>query len=154
MTVIDATAGLGRDAALMTLAGCHVTALERSPIIAALLQDGLDRAGAALAGLRVVRQDALHFIAEIPDADRPDVIYLDPMFPHRTKSALVSKEMRLCRLVTGDDPDAAQLLDLARSKARSRIVVKRPLRAPTLDGSKPAFDYRGKAVRFDVYLPR
>ena len=154
LTVIDATAGLGRDSALMALAGCRVTALERSPIIAALLRDGIDRAGAPLADLKLVRTDALEFLAAIPAADRPQVIYLDPMFPHRTKSALVCKEMRLTRLITGDDAEANQLLELARTKALGRIVVKRPLRAPTLSSAKPAFDYRGKAVRFDVYLPR
>ena len=43
-TVLDATAGLGRDAFRLAYHGCRVTALERSPILFALLQDGLERA--------------------------------------------------------------------------------------------------------------
>lgn len=152
LTVIDATAGLGSDAALMALAGCQVTALERSPILAALLQDGMDRAGASMSNLRLIQHDARIFLTS-PDIQRVQVVYLDPMFPHRAKSALVGKEMRLIRMLTGDDADSGQLLPLARKKATSRIVVKRPLRAPALNGEKPAYDYRGKAVRFDVYLP-
>src|SRR5690606_42059266 len=35
-----------------------------------------------------------------------DVVYLDPMFPHRDKSALVKKEMQVFRQVVGDDDDA------------------------------------------------
>src|SRR5262245_12957252 len=43
-TVLDATAGVGHDAALLACMGYQVLAVERSPIIAALLQDALKRA--------------------------------------------------------------------------------------------------------------
>ena len=41
--VIDATAGLGRDAFVLAALGCHVRMLERHPVVAALLDDGLQR---------------------------------------------------------------------------------------------------------------
>jgi 16S rRNA (guanine1516-N2)-methyltransferase len=73
------------------------------------------------------------------------------MFPHRAKSALSKKEMRLCRLVAGDDPDAAELLEAARRAARHRVAVKRWLHAPPL-GPPPAVQYKGQSIRYDVYL--
>ncbi|MBI1374164.1 MAG: rRNA methyltransferase [Phycisphaera sp.] len=159
LRVIDATAGLGRDAVMLALAGCTVTAVERHPVIAALLADGLRRAcdhdddtRAALRDrLVIVQHDARDYLASLDDASRPDVIYLDPMFPHRSKSALVKKEMRVCRVVTGDDPDADDLLRVALTVARRRVTVKSAAHAPSLAGPTPTVTHRGKAVRYDVY---
>lgn len=159
LTVVDATAGLGRDAFLLACMGCEVTAVERSPVMAAVLGDGLRRARcdaklSAMIGrnLRVVESDARDYLQGLSATDRPQVICLDPMFPARSKSALVKKEMRMCRLVTGDDADAGELLDIARSVARSRVVVKRPLKAPLLGGD-PDITYKGTTIRYDIYLP-
>ena len=41
--VVDATAGLGRDAFVLASVGCRVRMLERNPVVAALLDDGLAR---------------------------------------------------------------------------------------------------------------
>lgn len=155
--VFDATAGLGRDAVALARLGCIITAVERSPVIAALLDDGLRRADLTD---RVHLQigDAIRLLgdlAHVPPADPPRAIYLDPMFPHRTKSALVKKEMRLARLVTGEDPDAPQLLQAALAAGRTlgaRVAVKRPRLAPIIPGPEPSLTFRGSAVRFDVYL--
>ena len=46
-TVLDATAGLGRDSFLLACLGCPVVAVERSPVLGALLGDGLTRAAGA-----------------------------------------------------------------------------------------------------------
>jgi len=157
LNVIDATAGLGRDAFLLACLGCNVTAVERSPVMATLLADGLDRASVDPAvgpilreRFRLVRGDAREMLATLAESAPPNVVCIDPMFPHRTKSALVKKEMRLGRLVAGDDPDAADLFNVALSTARNRVVVKRALRAPALVRD-PAFSYKGKAIRYDVY---
>jgi 16S rRNA (guanine1516-N2)-methyltransferase len=159
LAVCDATAGLGRDAFVLACLGCTVTAVERSPVIAALLTDGLERAGADPAvaeiiarRLRLLVGDARVLLPRLPENERPDVVYLDPMFPSRRKSAAVKKEMRICRLVAGDDADAGELLAIARTVARSRVVAKRPVRAPHL-GGEPEITYRGTTIRYDVYLP-
>jgi 16S rRNA (guanine1516-N2)-methyltransferase len=150
LSVVDATAGLGRDAFLLACMGCEVTAVERSAVIAALLADGLRRAAAdpelgkiLRRRLRLVRGDARGLLREMGESQRPDVVYLDPMFPSRQKSAAVKKEMRICRAVTGDDPDAAELFEIAVAVARRRVVVKRPLQAPTL-GRKPTMAYKAR----------
>ena len=43
-SVIDATAGLGRDAFVLASIGCQVRLVERHPVVYLLLQDGLNRA--------------------------------------------------------------------------------------------------------------
>lgn len=157
-TVLDATAGLGRDAFVLAALGCTLTLVERSPIIAALLCDGIARALAHPATQAIAQRmkplggDAIAFLAQLADCDRPDVIYLDPMYPHRSKSALVKKEMRVLRALVGEDPDAPQLLETALRAARRRVVVKRPRLAPSLPGIAPSHTLAGNTTRFDIYL--
>lgn len=156
-TVIDATAGLGRDAFILAVHGCKVTMLERSPIIAALLQDGLNRALATpeLADkldLNLIQTDAIEYLAQLTPAQYPEVVYLDPMHPPRNKSALVKKEMRMVRAVVGDNYDSDALLHAALHCAKQRVVVKRPRLAEPLAGMQPSFAHIGKQQRFDVYL--
>lgn len=152
-SVVDATAGLGRDAFMLAWLGCRVQMLERSPVVAALLYDGLRRAQQDLEigslvteRLHLIYQDAQTWLAN----QRPEVIYLDPMYPHRKKSALVKKEMRIFRLVVGDDLDALSLLQIAFQQARQRVVVKRPKLARPL--GVPTFAIQSENTRFDVYL--
>jgi 16S rRNA (guanine1516-N2)-methyltransferase len=157
-TVLDATAGLGRDGFIMAHLGCHVHMLERSPILAVMLEDGLERAklvaqtAEIVSRIRFTLADSKEFLQKIKPQDRPDVIYLDPMFPERTKSSLVKKEMRILRGLPGDDQDAEKLLDIALRCAGNRVVVKRPRLAPTLDCREPSHTITGKTSRFDVYL--
>ncbi|MEZ5476090.1 MAG: class I SAM-dependent methyltransferase [Thiolinea sp.] len=160
-SVLDCTAGLGQEGFVLASLGCTVTLLERSPIIHALLADGLYRASLSadeqlqtvLARITLHAVDAHDWLQHIPATQQPDTIYLDPMFPERQKSALVQKEMRFLHAVVGDDQDDTDLLALARQQARHRVVVKRPRLAPLLADCQPAFAITGKAVRYDVYLP-
>ncbi|MEN8215361.1 MAG: class I SAM-dependent methyltransferase [Pseudomonadota bacterium] len=153
-TVLDATAGLGRDAFILAHLGCHVQMIERSPVVAALLYNGLQRAeqdakiGTLIKErLQLIHHDAQDWLLQL--SEQPDVIYLDPMYPHRKKSALVKKEMRLFRAIVGDDLDAPALLKVALACARRRVVVKRPKWAPSLE--KPSFYIESENTRFDVY---
>jgi 16S rRNA (guanine1516-N2)-methyltransferase len=137
-TVIDATAGLGRDGFILAYLGCYVHMLEAEII---------------KKRLRFTHTDSIDFLQKLQQEDYPDVIYLDPMYPERTKSSLVKKEMRILRGLAGDDHDAAELLNVALGCARNRVVVKRPrLGPPSLRGVKPSHQITGKTSRFDVYL--
>lgn len=158
-TILDATAGLGRDALVLASLNCQVYMMERSPAAAALLHDGLQRAryNPQLSTLVTERLQLLHYDAQDWLKSKPqryDVIYLDPMYPHRQQSALVKKEMRLLRQLVGDDLDAPNLLQIALTHAHQRVVVKRPQWAPTLGGSRPNFNIHSDNTRFDVYLVR
>jgi 16S rRNA (guanine1516-N2)-methyltransferase len=153
LRVLDATAGLGRDAFTLAALGARVTLAERNATIASLLTDARERALAdpdcaeAAGRTEIVCSDARKLMG--PPASY-DVVYLDPMYPERGKTALAKKEMRLLRELTGGDEDADQLL--AHANARRRVVVKRPLAAPPLAGREPSLALRGTQARFDIYL--
>ena len=156
--VLDATAGLGRDTALLAWMGYRVMAIERSLILGELLLDGLARAretsskaGKQVAGridLRIT--DACHELASL--GQEVDAVYLDPMYPERQSSALPKKEIRLVREIVGDDMDAAVLFRAAMDSGVRRVVVKRPVYAQPLAGT-PNEVLRSKMVRYDLYLP-
>ncbi len=153
--VIDATPGLGRDAFVLASVGCHVTMIERSAVVAALLEDGIRRL--QVAGDRVAeRLSLLHGnsaqVMQYWDGENVDAVYLDPMFPHRKKSALVKKEMRIFQQLLGSDEDANLLLPPALAIAHHRVVVKRPNSADVLNGQKPSMAITSKKHRFDVYI--
>ncbi len=151
-TVVDVTAGLGRDAFVMACLGCRVIMIERNPIIHALLADGLRRlAEQEDLPLTLLLDDAKVYLEEPHLNSHSDVIYLDPMFPARKKSALVKKEMRLLRYIVGDDHDAQTLFDLALQYASRRVVVKRSKLAEGFKGVAPDRTYQGKKSRFDVW---
>jgi 16S rRNA (guanine1516-N2)-methyltransferase len=157
LSVLDATAGLGQDAFVLACLGCKVHCLERSPIVAALLQDALDRLFAIEEWknlpLSLTQIDAKNYLSNYPQGQElPDVIYLDPMFPPRSKTALVKKEMRWLQDLLGQEDDVVELLRLALKLVKKRVVVKRPRLAPLLEGPKPSMQICGKSSRFDVYL--
>lgn len=156
--VVDATAGLGRDAFVLASLGCRVQMFERHPVVAALLEDGLQRGyqNAEIGGwlrerLTLIHASSLEGLSSL--AEKPDVVYLDPMYPHRQKSALVKKEMRVFQTLVGADEDADGLLEPARRLAKKRIVVKRPDYAPPLAGMATQSAVVTKSHRFDIYPP-
>lgn len=157
--VVDATAGLGRDAFVLASLGCQVQMLERHPVVAALLDDGLQRGyqdseigGWLRQRLTLLHISALSALTYITPA--PDVVYLDPMFPHRLKSALVKKEMQVLQALVGVDEDAQNLLVPALKLATRRVVVKRPSYAPPLAGLSAPAAINTKNHRFDLYAPQ
>lgn len=154
--VVDATAGLGRDAFILACLGCTVTLLERDPVVAALLADGMERASRTSAIAPVIERMQL-IVADARewlDQHRCERVYLDPMYPQREKSALVKKEMRMLQSLLGDTGTGQGLLESARASASERVVVKRPVHAPALDGVQADYTVPGSSTRFDVYLAR
>lgn len=160
LNIVDATAGMGQDAFIFANAGCQVMMLERSPLLHALLQDGLLRAAAssepmvrdAASRLHLLLADSGQFDFATLTAP-PDVIYLDPMFPERRKkSAKVKKNMFMLQQLLDDELPADALLRNALKAARKRVIVKRPRIAGFLEDLKPSFQLIGTSSRFDVYL--
>lgn len=160
--VLDATAGLGKDSFVLASLGCRVTMLERSPVVQALLGDGLTRAFhiareqdaellALLQRMTLLTQDSRDYLTALAASAFPDVIYLDPMFPERQKSADVKKEMAAFHSIVGKDDDADSLLLLALSRVNYRVVVKRPRKAPFLNNQSPSYQLEGKSSRYDIY---
>jgi 16S rRNA (guanine1516-N2)-methyltransferase len=159
--VYDMTAGLGGDAFVLASLGCQVTMVERNPVVHALLADGLARAKAfaedqdaelleTIQRMQLVQANAVEWLRQT-DEKLLSVIYLDPMFPERKKSASVKKEMRAFHSLVGDDADAGELLSAALAAVEHRVVVKRPRLAPSIDDREPSLKLEGKSSRYDIY---
>ncbi|CAL4325965.1 class I SAM-dependent methyltransferase [Buchnera aphidicola] len=157
-SILDATAGLGTDSFLLSSFGCFVIMIEKHPVIAALLRDGLERGykdkkiGNWLKKrLHLIFNDSLNML-KIPIL-QPDVIYLDPMYPIRKKKSSPKKEFQFLRKLINSDYQPEKLLNIAKKLAKKRIVVKRPSYASPLSKDKVDFVISNKSHRFDIYLP-
>ncbi|MCX7086686.1 MAG: class I SAM-dependent methyltransferase [Methylococcales bacterium] len=156
-TVIDATTGWGQDSLHIFRMGYTLQCIERSPIMLELLTDAFQRLAhldwmqrLALTPPDLLAGDACTVLAQLPTP--PDCIYIDPMFPpKRKKSALAKKSMQVLRELLGDDLDKEQLFAAALQATGKKVVVKSPDDAEPL-GGKPSSSFRGKLVRYDVYL--
>ena len=154
LKILDATAGLGRDGYTLAALGAQVYMVERHAAIIALLRDAHARALACADAVAIAQR------IEMIEGDAAqvfvngdwDVIYLDPMYPHRGKTALPQKEMQVFRDLVGADSDADALLAPALQAARQRVVVKRADKAPWLAQRAPALSLSGSQARFDIYL--
>jgi len=156
-SVFDATAGLGQDAFVLACLGCNVSLCERSPVLHSLLEDGLERAWNEKKTAQIVStrmhlllKDSKDFLQN--SQEKFHTIYLDPMYPHRTTSALNRQEMRIIRNLVGNDDDSETLLNIAFAEATNRVVVKRPKGAEELSDRAPSFVISAKKSRYDVYL--
>lgn len=155
-TLIDAAAGLGNDGLLLAAAGFKVTLCEYNPVIAELLTDSLRRAAevpalaSAVSNITVRTGDSIPFMKE--SGVRPDVIYLDPMFPESGKNALIKKKFQLLRQLELPCSNEEELLEAAIAAGPHKIVIKRPIKGPYLAGRKPSYSIEGKAVRYDCLV--
>lgn len=159
LRVIDATAGMGEDSLLLAASGCEVTLYEQDPVIAALLQDTMRRALEETAlheivmRMQLVEGDSIGHLRKLGEAgERPDVIYLDPMFPERQKSGLVKKKFQLIHYLEAPAENEEALMQAAIAARPFKIVVKRPAKGPYLAGLKPSYSLDGKAIRYDCYV--
>lgn len=158
-SVLDATAGLGKDAYILACLGCNITLVERSPFVAELVKDAIDRArdddtfqDILERGFTLIQSDAIDYMQHLTSNQQPDVVYLDPMYPERKKSAQVKKNMQMLQRLLGHDEDTQRLLDCALSCAKKRVVVKRPKSANNLSEKKPTFVIESKKTRYDIYV--
>lgn len=155
-TIVDATAGLGRDAFLLASLGATVTLIERSAEVHALLAEAMARAretgpdhAVVIGRMTLMFGDARTLLPALS----PDVVLVDPMHPPRGNSALVKQEMRILREMVGNDPDSFELMQAALAAARQRVVLKWPLRAEAMAGlPAPSHSILGKSTRYDVFM--
>ena len=155
-TIIDATAGLGRDAFLLASLGSQVTLIERSDIIHELLAAGMDVARQAggqhkdiMDRMTLIHGDSITLLPHM----QADVVLVDPMHPPRQKSALVKAEMRAIRDIVGGDEDQQLLIETALAMATKRVVLKWPAKAAPLTELRPAsHQIIGKSIRYDVFM--
>lgn len=156
--VLDATAGFARDGFVIASLGCEVRLIEQNPFLSLLIEDAILHAAndsniAAIAGrMQVYHSNAIYYLEQLPQAHMPDVIYMDPMYPSRDKSALVKKDMQLLHEMVGADTESDALLTAALSKAKKRVVVKRPKGAEFVGNQQPSVSISSKNTRYDIYV--
>ncbi len=135
--------------------GCRVRMLERNPVVAALLDDGLARgyADVEIGGwlqerLQLIHASSLTALTDI--TPRPQVVYLDPMFPHKQKSALVKKRCAsFSRWWDRDHADGSTgACTLAGDQTRSSANLHY---APPLANVATPNAVVTKGHRFDIY---
>ena len=155
-TLVDATAGFGEDSLILAAAGFEVRLYEFDPIIAALLDDCLERArlipelADAVSRMTLICGDSVEGMKKLDY--KPDIVLLDPMFPARQKSALIKKKFQLIQRLESPCSTEEELLDAAVVADPKRIVIKRPLKGPFLAGRKPSYSLNGKAIRYDCFV--
>lgn len=151
--LLDAMAGWGVDGLALQLMGARVLQVERHPVAWALLADLRRRFGLSYAPESLLYADAWEVLHRDTLA-AVDVVYLDPMFAPRKKTALPNKRLQLLAQVTAapsmQEPTIGDWIAAAQSKALGRVVVKRRLKDPPLQ-PKPAWQLKGKTVRYDCY---
>lgn len=153
--ILDVTAGMGADAFVLASLGCRVHMLERNPIIATLLEDGLARSVSDNKVGKIITQNMSLSRSDILKNRvdfQPDVVYLDPMFSNNSNRRLSGKNMQYFREIAGVDADADDLLEVALSLSAKRIVVKRSRKDDSLKGRKPSHQIKGRTTRYDVYM--
>ncbi len=147
--VLDLTAGLLGDSLLFLAAGCEVTAVERNPLVALLIESALKNARhPLLQKFHFHKGESAGILAERPQVD---VIYFDPMFEDANQKSSPKKEMRIFRTMLSGDSDAEEVLKAALASGVKRIVVKRPRLSQELGSGKP-LRMEGKSTRYDVYF--
>lgn len=155
-TIIDATAGLGRDSFLLASLGAQVTMIERSEKMHMLLGQGMERAfneggqfREIIERMTLLKGDAKDIIPTLT----AEAILIDPMHPERKNSALVKQDLRQVRDIVGSDEDAADLVRLAIMHAQKRVVLKWPAKADPIEGvQKCSHQILGKTTRYDVFM--
>lgn len=156
LLAVDATAGFGEDSLLLAASGFRVVLFEYNPIIAALLEDALQRAASVLelapivSRMKLVQGDSIEGLKKLQE--KPDVVYLDPMFPERNKSALIKKKFQLLQQLERPCGNEEELVKAAIAAKPHKIVIKRPAKGPFLSDIKPSFSVEGKAVRYDCLV--
>lgn len=164
-TILDATAGMGGDSYVLASLGFVVKMIERSPIVATLLKDALQRAQAlkpeldeelkqSIDNLSLIQADSTQYL--LSNKPLVDVIYMDPMYPEKKKKAAAKKEMQALQHLVGPDLDSEKLLEAALKTARYRVVVKRPKGADPvfchLNNIQPTSQISSPNTRYDIYV--
>lgn len=156
LIVIDATAGLGEDSILLAAYGYNVELYEKNPIISELLKDAMERAEKIselkdiIGRMKVHNEDSIIAMQNLKY--KPDIILLDPMFPERTKSALIKKKFQILHKIENPCSDENEMLSSAIKANPKKLVIKRPLKGEYLAGVKPDYSLKGSSIRYDCII--
>lgn len=158
-TIIDTTAGMGKDSFILASYDVKIIMIEKNKLIYYLLKDGIERAINSnnqkikniCKNMTLYNSNSIDFLQNF--YEKVDCIYLDPMFTKENGKSLVKKEMQIFHNLAfyGDNE---KLFKIAIQKANNRVIVKRMLDSPLLINMQPSYQIKGKTVRYDIYLTK
>jgi len=154
---VDATAGLGEDSFILAAGGYSVEMFEHNPVTATLLADALIRGNNdpklrdITRRMTVKEGDSKELMMGL--SYTPDIMYLDPMFPEKKKSAETKKKLQVLHRIELPCADEVELLESAIKVKPGKIIIKRPPGCEYLAGIRPTYQVERKAVRFDCIVP-
>ena len=155
--VFDMTGGWCMDAVQIARAGFQVIAIEKCRLVYCMVQHALGKLDdqALASRISLYCDDSIARLQKTVES--PDIIYLDPMYPHKSGSAASKKNISILRnlVATGQAHNSVadkKMLQAALDTATRRVVVKRPNSAPPILDGKVG-EVRSKLVRFDIYKP-
>ncbi len=153
LRVLDLTAGWGKDAFLLARLSCNVVAIESHPLVFAFLEAALSKENLKIQqSLQFVLDNSLNYLKNMKNEEKPEVIYIDPMFASDKKS-LSTKPLRILKELVGESNEAEILFKEALGKALNRIVVKRHKHQKPKLGSLVC-TFSGRSVCYDVFSPQ
>ena len=148
LSVLDCTAGWGMDSALMAKSGFKVLAFEQNPLMFEILEEELKHNTSLPLKFRL--GDSFEYLKSISESEKPDIVFIDPMFAEKSKGAKSEKAIQILQNLVEPSPLTEEKLKLAISKAKSHVVVKQNKRAPGFS-IRPSARFEGQSTRFDVY---
>jgi hypothetical protein len=133
-TLLDCTAGYGRDSYILRSMGFNVTMIENSPVMSLLLNNALKK-------LKLSNFTMYH-------GNSYD--YFDFMFNKLKKNSLSSKNDETLKLISFQENNKNNLISLAIKKSNSRVVVKEPKHSLS-NILKPEYTIKTKLLNFNIY---
>lgn len=151
--VLDVTAGWGQDAFLLSCLGCEVLAIESHPLVFAFLIDAISKKNLQKPNsLKFILDNSLNYLKTIKDEDRPNVIYIDPMF--KPKKSLSKLPLKILEDLVGETKQSDNLFKQSLHRAINRVVVKRHRLEKPKQGAIRLCSFSGRSVCYDVFAPQ
>ena len=145
-TLLDCTAGYGRDSYILRSMGFNVTMVENSPIMSLLLNDALKKL--KLLNFKMYHGNSYDYLSH--SEKYYDYIYIDFMFNKLKKNSLSSKNDETLKLISFQENNKDDLIRLAIKKSNSRVVVKEPKNSLS-NILKPEYTIKTKLLNFNIY---
>lgn len=125
-TIVDATAGLGRDSALLAAAGFRVMMVEQQPALQLLLEDGLQRLQQHTSdySLQLVKANAEDWLVRTSSAgeQRPE-----PNKQASVRTSSAGEQLTEPNQPTTDEPPAVVYIDVMFPERKKSAAVKKDL---------------------------
>ena len=144
-TILDCTAGLGRDGVLLSKLGHDVTMIEKNPILIIMLNNYFSRAKDIKA--RLLYGDSLSYIRLAKK--KFDYIYIDFMF-EKKNNAKPSKYDLFLRSINYNENNKLDFIKEMINYCNKRIIVKEPIKSQSKINNYD-FEIKTKLIRYKIF---